>query len=147
MNTLNLPKVPDSTVIKNPSANAGDVKDVGLTPGLGRSPGEGNGSPLQHSCLENPVDGGAWWATVHGAVKSRPRLSDFTSLPFTLLYCCQPSSYFPRHHPDLCSGFSTSVAGRIVPLPKDVHALTPGAYIYLLYMARGNVGSRRLLIS
>ena len=43
--------------------------------------GEGNGTPLQHSCLENPVDGGAWWAAVHGAVKSRNRLSDFT-FPF-----------------------------------------------------------------
>ena len=47
---------------------------------LGRedSPGEGNGNPLQYSCLENPMDGGAWWATVHGIAKSRTRLSDFT---------------------------------------------------------------------
>ena len=44
------------------------------------SPGEGNGNPLQYSCLENPMDGGAWWATVHGVAKSRTRLSDFTSL-------------------------------------------------------------------
>ena len=50
--------------------NAGDP---GSIPGLGRFPGEGNGSPLQHSCLENPMDGGAWWATVHGVVKSRPQ--------------------------------------------------------------------------
>ena len=49
--------------------------------------------PLQYSCLENPMDGGAWWATDHGVAKSRPRLSDFSSLPFMLLYCCQPSSY------------------------------------------------------
>ena len=41
-------------------------------------PGEGNGTPLQYSCLENPMDGGAWWAAVHGVVKSRTRLSDFT---------------------------------------------------------------------
>ena len=49
---------------------------------LGRedSPGEGNGNPLQYSCLENPMDGGAWWATVHGVAMSRTRLSDFTSL-------------------------------------------------------------------
>ena len=45
-------------------------------PGLGRSPGERNGNPLQYSCLENPMDGGAWWATVHGVAKSRTRLSD-----------------------------------------------------------------------
>ena len=49
-----------------------------MTPGLGRSPGEGNGNPLQYSCLENPMDGGAWWAIAHGVAKSRTRLSDFT---------------------------------------------------------------------
>ena len=58
--------------------SAGDVRDVGLTPGLGRSPAAGHGSPLQHSCLENPTDGGAWWATVHGVAKSQARLSDLT---------------------------------------------------------------------
>ena len=62
--------------------NAGDP---GLIPGLGRSPGEGNGSPLQYSCLENPMDGGAWWATVHGVAKNWTQLSDFTSLHFTSL--------------------------------------------------------------
>ena len=65
-------------VIKNLSANAGDARDVSLIPGLGRSPGEGNDNPLQYSCLENPRDGGAWWATVHGVAKSRTRLSNFT---------------------------------------------------------------------
>ena len=60
--------------------NAGDL---GLTPGLGRSPGEGNGNPLQYSCLENPMDGGASWATVHTVAKSRTQLSDFT---FTFLF-------------------------------------------------------------
>ena len=52
----------------------------GSIPGSGRSPGEGNGNPLQYSCLENPMDGGAWQATVHGVAKSRTRRSDFTSL-------------------------------------------------------------------
>ena len=46
--------------------------------GSGRSPGEGNGNPLQYSCLENSMDGGAWWATVHGVTKSQTRLSDLT---------------------------------------------------------------------
>ena len=55
---------------------------MGSIPGLGRSPGEGNGNPLQYSCLENPMDGGAWSAAVHGVAKSRTRLSDFT---FTFL--------------------------------------------------------------
>ena len=54
------------------------VRDLGSIPGSGRSTGEGNGNPLQYSCLENPMDGGAWWATVHGVAKSRTRLSDFT---------------------------------------------------------------------
>ena len=53
-------------VVKNPSANAGDVRDSGLIPGLGRSPGEGYGNPFQYSCLENPMDRGDWQATVHG---------------------------------------------------------------------------------
>ena len=61
-------------------ASACNVGDLGSIPGLGRSSGEGNGNPLQYSCLENPMDGGAWWATVHGVTKSQPRLSDFTSL-------------------------------------------------------------------
>ena len=55
--------------------SAGDPSSI---PGLGRSPGEGNGSPLQYSCLENALDGGAWQATVHGVAKSQTRLSDFT---------------------------------------------------------------------
>ena len=67
---------PGSTVVKNQSANAGGATDVGLMPGSGRSPGEGNGNPLQYSCLENPMDRGAWWATVHGVAKSQTRLSD-----------------------------------------------------------------------
>ena len=61
--------------VKAPACNAGDL---GSIPGLGRSPGEGNGNPLQYSCLENPMDGGAWWATVHGVTKRWTRLSDFT---------------------------------------------------------------------
>ena len=61
-------------------ASACNVGDLGSIPGLGRSPGEGNGNPLQYSCLVNPMDGGAWWATVHGVSKSRLRLGDFTSL-------------------------------------------------------------------
>ena len=59
-------------------ASACNVGDLGLIPGSGRSPGEGNGNPLQYSCLENPMDGEAWWATVHGVAKNRTRLSDFT---------------------------------------------------------------------
>ena len=55
---------------KNPPAKAGDTGDVGSISGSGRSPEEGHGNPLQHSCLKNPMDRGAWWATVHGAAES-----------------------------------------------------------------------------
>ena len=57
---------PGGLVVKSSPANAGDM---GLIPGLGRSPGEGNGNPLQYSCLGNLMDRGAWWATVHGVAK------------------------------------------------------------------------------
>ena len=59
-------------------ASACNAGDPGSIPGSGRSPGEGNGNSLQYSCLENPMDGGAWWATVHGVAKNQTRLSDFT---------------------------------------------------------------------
>ena len=57
-------------VVKNPPASAGDIRDVGLVFGSGRSPGERNGNLLQYSCLENPMDRGSWWATVHEVVES-----------------------------------------------------------------------------
>ena len=57
--------------VKNPPANAGDVKDAGLIPGSGRSPGGEHRNPLQYSCLEKPMDRGAWWATVHRVAESR----------------------------------------------------------------------------
>ena len=60
---------PDGTVVKILPANAGDTRDMGLIPGSGRPPGEGTGTPLQYSCLENPMDREAWWATVHGATR------------------------------------------------------------------------------
>ena len=58
-------------VVKNPPANADDVRDLGSMPGSGRSLGGGNSNPLQYSCLENPMDRGAWRATVHGVAQSR----------------------------------------------------------------------------
>ena len=62
-------------MVKNPPASAGDTGDVGSIPEVERSPGGGNGNPLQYSCLGNPMDRGAWWATVHGVAKSWTRLS------------------------------------------------------------------------
>ena len=60
---------PGGASCKNLPDSAGDIRDRGPIPGLGRSPGEGNGNPLQYSCLGNPMDGGAWWATVHRVTK------------------------------------------------------------------------------
>ena len=57
-------------MVNNQSANAGDIRDMGLIPGSGRSSGGGHGNTLQYSCLENSMDGGAWRATVHGVTKS-----------------------------------------------------------------------------
>ena len=66
---------PGGSEVKASASNAGDPASI---PGSGRSPGEGNGNPLQYSCLENPMDRGAWWATVHGVAKSQTRLRNFT---------------------------------------------------------------------
>ena len=65
---------PSGLVVKNPPANAGDAGDGVSIPGLGRSPERGNGNPLQYSCLDNPMDRRAWWATVHRVTVSQTRL-------------------------------------------------------------------------
>ena len=67
---------PGGGVIKNLPASVGNSEHVGLIPGLGRSPGEVNGNPLQYSCVGNPMDRGAWWSTVHGGPKSWTGLID-----------------------------------------------------------------------
>ena len=67
---------PFSSDGKVPACNVGDL---GSIPGLGRSPGEENGNPLQYSCLENPMVRGAWWTTVHGVAKSQTQLSNYTT--------------------------------------------------------------------
>ena len=64
--------------VKSLPASVGDAREVSSIPGSGRSPEDGNGNPLQYSCLENLMDGGAWWATVHRVAKSRTQRSDFT---------------------------------------------------------------------
>ena len=91
--TLSFPGSSDGKVS---ACNAGDP---GSIPGLGRSPGVGNGNPLQYSSLENPTDGGAWQATVHGVAKSQTRLSDFTF--YTIYIIVERITYPspPRHPP------------------------------------------------
>ena len=65
-------------MIKHPPANAGDLREVGSIPGSGRFPGRGHGNPLQSSCLENPMDRGAWGATVHGVAESQTQLKQLS---------------------------------------------------------------------
>ena len=67
---------PGGSEVKASACNVGGLCSI---PGLGRSPGEGNGNPLQYSCLENPMDGGAWWAAVHGVAQSQTRLMQLSS--------------------------------------------------------------------
>ena len=79
------PFFPGGSEVKASACSAGDLASI---PGSGSSPGEGNVTPLQYSWLEKPMDGGAWWATVHGVEKSRTRLSHFTSLHFIVDLQC-----------------------------------------------------------
>ena len=73
--------------LKVQSSKLGNAGDLGSIARSGRSPGEGNGNPLQYSCLENSMDGGTWEATVHGVAKSHTQLSDFTfTFTFTYVY-------------------------------------------------------------
>ena len=97
--------LPGGLVVKNPPDNAGDIRDVGSIPGLGRSPGGGHGNPLQ-SCLENPMDRGALQATVHGVAQSQTRLNDLAKRTWAAL--TQPQcpltpapagSWAPTHQP------------------------------------------------
>ena len=74
-------------IVKNPPASVGEVRDVSLIYWLGRSSGRGNSITLQYSCLENSVDRGAWWATVHGVAKSQTCLSTYTHTAYKL---CDP---------------------------------------------------------
>ena len=81
-------------MVKNPPARAGVINEVGSIPGLGRSPGRGHGNPLQYSCLENPMDRGAWWPTVHGSQRVGHDRADLA---------CTPSPPVPLLCPDVCS--------------------------------------------
>ena len=77
---------------KEPTTNAGHAGDVGSIPGSGRSPGGGNGNPLQYSCLENPMDREAWWVIVHGVAKSWTRLKRLSPAQHNLLWAsCGPA--------------------------------------------------------
>ena len=83
-------------MVKNPPADAGDLGDSSSIPGWGRSPGGGNGNPLQCSCLENPRDGGAWWAAVYGVAQSRTRLKQLSSSITNRLISLSPDLQAPK---------------------------------------------------
>ena len=74
-------------MVKNLPGNAKDLRVMGLIPGSGRSPGEENGNPLQYSCLENALDRGAWWATVHRVTKSWTQLKRLSSHSLVSIIC------------------------------------------------------------
>ena len=84
------------SVVKTPPANAGDV---GWIPRLGRSPGEGNGNPLQYSCLENPMDRGAWWPTVHGVTKRQTWLTEWLTQYLEWIYMLQSKERKQKQSP------------------------------------------------
>ena len=86
MNSLRALSLRTSQVVKNWPASAGDARDMGSVPGSGRSPGVGNGNPLQYSCLENSMDRRAWGARVHGVSKSRTGLSSSTLSVSSILF-------------------------------------------------------------
>ena len=108
-------------------AFACNVGDLGLIPGSGRSPGEGNGNPLQYSCLENPMVGGAWWATVHGF--QRVRHDWATSLTHSFMYL--PLAVL-RPHP--CTGFSLVAVSGGCSLAVTCRLLTTVAFLVVEHL-------------
>ena len=77
---------PGGTVVKNPRASGGDARDLGSIPGLGESPGGGNGNPRQYYCLENFMGSGALWATLHGVAQSQTQLSTQVMGPDAMIF-------------------------------------------------------------
>ena len=113
--------------------SACNVGDPALIPRLGRFPGAGNGNPLQYSCLENSMDGGAWWATVHGVAKSRTQLSDFTLNLNTLDFECFNCFGF-KHTSSFYLLFSHSVMFDFFIDPRDCRL--PGSSVHGISQAR-----------
>ena len=112
---------PDGSEGKESSCNVGDTGDLGLIPESGRYPGEGNGYPLQYSCLENRMDRGAWWAKVHGVTKSQTRLSDSTAVRLQSL---SPSVALSPSFPTMLGhGERVSVSSQEGSPPPDLQHL------------------------
>ena len=111
---------PGSASGKNPPANAGDARDLGLTPGSGKPPGGGHGNPLQSSCLESPVDRGAWRAAVHGVTESSLKRPGTHARLFPLAGHCQALSR------PVGFVFQWRVGRRDRQIRKQLSKMTPG---------------------
>ena len=103
-------------VVKNLPANAGDIRDLSSIPGLGGSPGEGHGNPLQYSCQDNPMDREAWWATVHRVTRIRYDYATNTSQETTcsLIFLSTPDKQTP--HPTLIHSTNSHATAAAKPL-------------------------------
>ena len=95
---------PGGSVEKESASNAGDAGDTGLIPGSGRSSGGGHGNPLQYSCLENPMDRGAWWVRVHRVTKSQTRLKQLSTHAHYLTNVFISPQTHSSFFPSLCDG-------------------------------------------
>ena len=109
---------------KNPPAKAGDVRDTGSILGLGRSPGEENGYPLQYSYLENPMDRGAWWATVHRVAKNRTQLKWLSTHSQVIPWFSNTSAPLQVNQVgSIVSNIDASISGRWNPLSPATASL------------------------
>ena len=116
-------------VVKNLAANAGDLRDVGLIPVLGRSPGEGQGNPLQYSCLENPMDRGVWWATVHRVTKSQTQLKQLSSSNLAKVREQQSWGASGSYRADLSLPCGLQPLGKNLPVPLPGRMRAPQTYL------------------
>ena len=127
---------PGGSVVKNPPANAGDTGHMGSIPGLGRSPGGGKGNPLQYSSLENPMDRGAWRATVHGVPQSQTWLSTpsepWSSLPGHAFWKLPGyiSHLFPNHASAFCPWESFPLPERLTRAFAHPHFDTSSFFFF-----------------
>ena len=112
-------------MVKNPPANTGDLRDAGSIPGSERSPREGNGNPLQYSCLENSMDSGAWQATVHRVAKCQTRLKRLS-----MLDARQIAAKSLQSCPTLCDPIDGSPPGSPVPGILQARVLEWGAIAF-----------------
>ena len=121
------------TMVKNPPANVEDGRDVGLIPGSGRSPGEGNGNPLQYFCLENSMDRGAWLVSIHRITENRTWLSRLSSWVCMHTHTHGSSSFVFVFLRNFCT---VLYSGRIKLLSYQQYASVPFALLFLVFLIK-----------